>query len=94
MFSFLKAELADASVDNVAAGWGDDPYAEPPAAEKMCMAVFAKRARLENAVVFLATHGGYGEDGELQVRAAHAHGVVVVLGAFVSVTEEGRRRAS
>ena len=32
------------------------------------MAVFVKRAILENAVVFLATHGGYGENGELQVR--------------------------
>lgn len=62
----MQVELANAGVEGVAASWSDDPFAEPPCAEWMNMDIFAKRALLNNAVVFVATHGGYGENGELQ----------------------------
>eukprot|EP00192_Tetraselmis_astigmatica_P001783 CAMPEP_0117671742 /NCGR_PEP_ID=MMETSP0804-20121206/13512_1 /TAXON_ID=1074897 /ORGANISM="Tetraselmis astigmatica, Strain CCMP880" /LENGTH=1580 /DNA_ID=CAMNT_0005480255 /DNA_START=223 /DNA_END=4965 /DNA_ORIENTATION=+ len=61
-----QMELGDAEVEGVAGLWSSDSEQDPPEAARMNLGVFAKQAHLANAVVFLATHGGYGENGELQ----------------------------
>uniref|UniRef100_A0A061RME5 D-alanine--d-alanine ligase family protein isoform 1 n=2 Tax=Tetraselmis sp. GSL018 TaxID=582737 RepID=A0A061RME5_9CHLO len=60
-------DLADANVEGVARLWSDDPRSNPPGAERMSLDLFARRALLANAVVFVATHGGFGENGDLQM---------------------------
>jgi len=62
-----QREAADAGLTGVASAWNAlSPYDDPPGAHLMNMEQFADMARLNNAVVFVATHGGCGENGELQ----------------------------
>lgn len=37
-----------------------------PGTEKLCLKKFCEMAREYNAVVFIALHGGVGEDGKIQ----------------------------
>ncbi|KAK9819932.1 hypothetical protein WJX72_004090 [[Myrmecia] bisecta] len=61
-----QVDLAMAGVAGVAGTWGGNPLQPPPAPRYLDLRVFAEEAREANAVVFLALHGGPGEDGSIQ----------------------------
>lgn len=66
LHKFVGMEAAAAGVPGVSSLWGGQAGDEMPAPRRLDLETFAAEARLHGAVVFVALHGGVGENGQLQ----------------------------